>query len=119
MFTKFDHGRNQRRIDLISERLPLGVLWFEGADAIDEAVNYAKWFSYPHPAIIRVWNDSGTLAVTLELADDFSRAVNTLPPFSTLLDKFFKEHRRFPKNRKRTPHSTAQQIEALTQAYGK
>ena len=68
--------KDRHGIDLIGERLPLGVLWFEGPDAIKDAVNYARSFSYSHPAIIRVLDESGTLAVTLELADDFSRAVN-------------------------------------------
>jgi hypothetical protein len=68
--------KDRRGIDLIGERLPLGVLWFEGPDAIEDAVNYARSFSHPHPAIVRVLDESGTLAVTLELADDFSRAVN-------------------------------------------
>jgi len=68
--------KDRRGIDLIGERLPLGVLWFERPDAIEDAVNYAKTFSYSHPAIIRVFDEFGTLPVTLELADDFWRAVN-------------------------------------------
>ena len=68
--------KDGRGLDLISERLPLGVLWFEGADAIEDAVNYARAFSYPHPAIIRVLNESRMFAVTLESVDDFSRAVD-------------------------------------------
>ena len=68
--------KDRRGIDLIGERLPLGVLWFEGPDAIEDAVNYARAFSHSHPAIIRVLDEPGALAVTLELADDFSRAVN-------------------------------------------
>jgi hypothetical protein len=68
--------KDGRGLDLISERLPLGVLWFEGADAIEDAVNYARAFSYPHPAIIRVLNESGTFAVTLQSVDDFSRPVD-------------------------------------------
>jgi hypothetical protein len=31
--------KDRRGIDLIGERLPLGVLWFEGPDAIEDAVN--------------------------------------------------------------------------------
>jgi hypothetical protein len=68
--------KDRRGIDLIGERLPLGVLWFEGPDAIEDAVNYARSFSYSHPAIIRVFDESGRFAVTLELVNDFSRAVN-------------------------------------------
>jgi hypothetical protein len=59
-------------IDLIGERLPLGVLRFEGPDAIEDAVNYARSFAYSHQTIIRVLNESRTLAVTLEVAEDFS-----------------------------------------------
>lgn len=68
--------KDRRGLDLISERLPLGVLWFEGADAIEDAVNYARAFSYPRPVIIRVFDESGTFAVTLESMDDFSRPVD-------------------------------------------
>ena len=68
--------KDRRGLDLISERLPLGVLWFEGADAIEDAVNYARAFSYPRPVIIRVFDESGMFAVTLESVDDFSRPVN-------------------------------------------
>ena len=68
--------KDGRGLDLISERLPLGVLWFEGADAIGDAFNYARAFSYPHPAIIRVLNESRTFAVTLESVADFSRPVD-------------------------------------------
>jgi hypothetical protein len=63
MFYEIRPRKDRRGIDLIGERLPLGVLWFEGPDAIENAVNYARSFSYPHPAIIRVLNESGTLAV--------------------------------------------------------
>ena len=65
--------KDRRGIDLIGERLPLGVLWFDGPDAIEDAVNYARAFSYPHPAIVRVLNQSETLTVTLELLNEFSR----------------------------------------------
>jgi uncharacterized coiled-coil protein SlyX len=57
--------KDRRGIDLIGERLPLGVLWFEGPDAIEDAVNYARSFSSSNPAIIRVLDESGTLAAPL------------------------------------------------------
>jgi hypothetical protein len=75
-FYEIRSRKDRRGIDLMGERLPLGVLWFEGPDAIEEAVNYARSFSYPHPAIIRVSDESGIVAVTLELADEFSRGGN-------------------------------------------
>ena len=78
--------KDRRGIDLIGERLPLGVLWFKGPDAIKDAVNYARSFSYSHPATIHVFDEPGTLTVTLEVADDFSRAVNiSAPPVRSYL----------------------------------
>jgi hypothetical protein len=68
--------KDRRGFDLIGDCLPLGVLWFEGPEAIGDAVNYARFFSRSHPAIIRVFDESGTAVETLEFADDFSRAVN-------------------------------------------
>ena len=93
--------KDRRGIDLIGERLPLGVLWFEGPDAIEDAVNYARSFSYSHSAIIRVLDESGTLAVTLQLADDFSRAVkiSARPPRRCLMSSSKRIAR--SKNRKR------------------
>jgi hypothetical protein len=67
---------DRRGFDLISDYLPLGLLWFEGPEAIKDAVNYARFFSRSHPAIIRVFDDSGRVAETVEFADDFSRVVN-------------------------------------------
>jgi hypothetical protein len=67
---------DRRGFDLIGDPLPLGLLWFEGPEAIGDAVNYARFFSSSHPAIIRVFDESGTLAETLEFAGEFSRVVN-------------------------------------------
>jgi hypothetical protein len=67
---------DRRGFDLTSDSLPLGLLWFEGPEATKDAVNYARFFSRSHPAIIRVFDDSGRVAETLEFADDFSRVVN-------------------------------------------
>ena len=106
--------KDRRGIDLIGERLPLGVLWFEGPDAIEDAVNYARSFSYPHPATIRVLNESRTLAVTLELADDSSRAVNiSAPPVRPYLMSWSKSIARF-KEQEATLVRHQKQIEVLT-----
>ena len=60
-----------RGFDLIGDRLPLGLLWFEGPDAIVDAVIYAKFYSRSHPAIIRVFDESGAVVGTHESAGDF------------------------------------------------
>ena len=106
--------KDRRGIDLIGERLPLGVLWFEGPDAIKDAINYARFFSQPHPAIVRVLDESGTLAVTLESADDFSRAVNisASPPRPCFMSSP-KSIARF-KEQEATLARQQRQIEALT-----
>jgi hypothetical protein len=67
---------DRRGFDLIGDSLPLGLLWFEGREAIGDAVNYARFFSRAHPAIIHLFDESGTLAETLEFAGDFSQVVN-------------------------------------------
>jgi len=63
--------KDRRGFDLISDRLPLGLLWFEGPDAIVDAVNYAKFCSRSHPAIIRVFDEFGAVVGTDESAGDF------------------------------------------------
>jgi hypothetical protein len=65
-----------RGFNLIGDCLPLGLLWFEGPEAISDAINYARFFSRSHTAIIRVFDESGTVAETLEFTGDFARVVN-------------------------------------------
>jgi hypothetical protein len=71
---------DRRGFDLIGDCLPLGLLWFEGSDAIGDAIYYAKFFSRSHTAIIRVFDESGTVVETLEFAGDFLRVVNISAP---------------------------------------
>ncbi len=111
--------KDRRGIDLIGERLPLGVLWFEGPDAIEDAVNYARSFSQPHPAIVRVLDESGTLAETLESSDHFLRAVNiSAPPFRPSLMSSSKSIAR-SKEEETTLARQQKQLEALTEALQK
>jgi hypothetical protein len=111
--------KDRRGIDLIGERLPLGVLWFEGPDAIEDAVNYARSFSYSHPAIIRVFDESGRFAVTLESSDHFSRAVNiSARPFRPSLMSSSKSIAR-SKEEEAALARQQKQLEALTEALQK
>jgi hypothetical protein len=52
--------------DLISDTLPFGKLWYAEPDAISNAVGYAKFFSRSHDAVIRVFDEAGTLIETHE-----------------------------------------------------
>jgi hypothetical protein len=60
--------KDRRGFDLIGDRLPLGLLWFEGPDAFGDAVSYAKFFSLSQPAIIRLFDQSGAVIETHEHA---------------------------------------------------
>ncbi|SRR6266487_4230685 len=70
--------KNRRGFDLIGDRLPLGLLWFEGPDAFGEAVSYAKFFSLSQPAIIRLFDQSRAVIETHEHAGGFQRMVKRL-----------------------------------------
>jgi hypothetical protein len=51
--------RNDRRgVDLISDVLPFGRLWYGERNAIENAVGYAKFYSRSHHAVIRVYEDA-------------------------------------------------------------
>ncbi len=60
--------RDRRGFDLISDELPFGRLWYCEPD---EAVEYAKFFSRAHDAVIRVYDDAGNVIETHEHSGDF------------------------------------------------
>jgi hypothetical protein len=66
--------KDRRGLDLISDRLPLGLLWFEGPDAFVDAVNYVKLYSPSHAIIIRLFDECGAVIATHEL-DTRNRSV--------------------------------------------
>jgi hypothetical protein len=52
--------RNDHRgVDLISDALPFGRLWYGEPNAVSNAVDYAKFRSRSHRAVIRVFGDVG------------------------------------------------------------
>jgi hypothetical protein len=61
-------------VDLISDALPFGRLWYGGPDAIANAIDYAKFRSRSHDAEIRVYDESGNVIETYEHTRDFQRA---------------------------------------------
>jgi hypothetical protein len=63
--------KDRRGFDLISDALPFGRLWYAEPNAIRKAIGYAKFFSRSHPAIIRVFDESGAVIETHEQAGDF------------------------------------------------
>jgi len=52
------HPRKHKRgVDLISDVLPFGRLWYGEPDAISKAVGYAKFYNRSHDAVIRVYDE--------------------------------------------------------------
>ena len=53
--------RDKRGVDLISNVLPFGRLWYDGLNAISNAVGYAEHYSRSHHAVIRVYDAAGNV----------------------------------------------------------
>jgi hypothetical protein len=60
--------KDHRGVDLISEVLPFGKLWY---DKSDHAIGYAMHDSRSHDAVIRVYDESGNVIETHEHTGDF------------------------------------------------
>jgi hypothetical protein len=58
-------------VDLISDVLPFGRLWYDEPNAVANAIGYAKHRSRSHHAVIRVYDDAGNVIETHECAGDF------------------------------------------------
>ena len=63
--------KGKRGVDLISDALPFGRLWYGEPSAINNAVDYAKFRSRSHRAVIRVYDDAGNLIEAHERVGDF------------------------------------------------
>ena len=64
-----------RGVDLISDALPFGRLWYGEPNAVSNAIDYAKFRSRSHAAVIRVYDEAGNVIETQEHAGEFKRAV--------------------------------------------
>ena len=69
-FTKSDR-KDKRGVDLISDALPFGRLWYAGPNAVANAIDYAKHYSRSHNAVIRVYDAAGNVIETHEHKGDF------------------------------------------------
>ena len=63
--------KDHRGVDLISDALPFGRLWYDGPNAASNAIDYASQDSRSHDAIIRVYDEAGNVIETHEHAGDF------------------------------------------------
>jgi RHS repeat-associated protein len=61
--------KDHRGVDLISDALPFGRLWYDGPNAISSAIDYAKFFSRSHDAVIRVYDEAGKSVIASVIRD--------------------------------------------------
>jgi hypothetical protein len=63
--------KDQRGVNLISDALPFGALWYGEPDAIGNAVEYAKFRSRSHDVVIRVYDEAGNVIQMHEHTGEF------------------------------------------------
>jgi len=63
--------KDKRGVDLISDALPFGRLWYAGPNVVSNAIGYAKFCSRSHDAVIRVCDEAGNVIQTHEHKGDF------------------------------------------------
>jgi len=68
-----EHRKDHRGVDLISDPLPFGRLWYGEPNAVSNAIDYAKFYSRSHDALIRVYDALGKGFETHEHAGDFRK----------------------------------------------
>jgi hypothetical protein len=51
--------KDRRGVDLISEQLPFGSLWYGGPDAVNNAIGYASHHSRSHETEVRIFDEAG------------------------------------------------------------
>jgi hypothetical protein len=62
--------KDDRGVDLISDALPFGRLWYGEPNAIINAIDYAKFRSRSLDAVIRVYDDAGNVIETHDHAGE-------------------------------------------------
>jgi hypothetical protein len=67
-----------RSVDLIWDALPFGRLWYGESHAVGNAIDYAKFFSRSHHAVIRVYEAAGSVIETHERTGDFKNVVKSI-----------------------------------------
>ncbi len=63
--------KDKRGLDLISDVLPFGRLWYGEPNAISNAIGYAEHDSRSNDAVIRVYDEAGKVIETHEHKGDF------------------------------------------------
>jgi len=63
--------QDKRGVDLISDLLPFGRLWYGEPNAITNSIGYARFYGRSHDAVIRVYDEAGNVIETHEHAGEF------------------------------------------------
>ena len=63
--------KDHRGVDLISDTLPFGRLWYGDPNAVSNAIGYAQFYSRSHDAVIRVYDAATNVIATHEHKGDF------------------------------------------------
>ena len=63
--------KDHRGVDLISDSLPFGRLWYGEPNAVANAIGYAQFYSRSHHAVIRVYDAADNVIETHEHKGDF------------------------------------------------
>ena len=53
--------KDHRGVDLISDTLPFGRLWYDGPGAVSNTIGYAMHSSRSHDVVIRVYDAAGNV----------------------------------------------------------
>jgi hypothetical protein len=70
------HPRKDKHgVDLISDALPFGRLWYDEPNAASNAIGYAEQYSRSHDAVIRVYDDAGNVIGDARARGRFQRTV--------------------------------------------
>ncbi len=69
--------KDKRGVDLISDALPFGRLWYGEPNAANNAVDYAQHYSRSHDAVIRVYDATGNSDRDARAQGRFQRVVTT------------------------------------------
>jgi hypothetical protein len=63
--------KDKRGVDLISDALPFGRLWYGEPNAVRNAIGYAELYGRSHDAVIRVYDEADNVIETHEHAGEF------------------------------------------------
>ena len=62
--------KDRRGVDLVSDALPFGSIWYSGPNATENAASYAAFCAGGKPAVVKMFNSAGELLRIVEHAAD-------------------------------------------------